>query len=172
MKFHSTRDEHRSVHICTVQYCASVVPRPQPDNGHLCREMATSAFASSSSSTAWQNLVRQRLEERDVRERAFDQIIENCRWSWCHMFLELDLTVVLPTPRSKTVAICQAAVRPKHLAANCSRSSEVCIHECGYGHRRVSSSRQQKRGQFRVRISDVLSLDGQDGVLMHPYHTQ
>lgn len=28
----------------------------------------------------WQSLVRQRLEERDVREKAFDEVIDNCEF--------------------------------------------------------------------------------------------
>lgn len=37
--------------------------------------MSTLAIGSQ---IGWQSLIRQRLEERDVREKAFDVVIDNC----------------------------------------------------------------------------------------------
>jgi hypothetical protein len=52
-------------------------------NLNLNFELATSTAMSTvmnGPQVGWQSLVRQRLEERDSKEKAFDEIVDNCEW--------------------------------------------------------------------------------------------
>ena len=60
---------------------------------------------------SWQSLIRQRLEERDGREKAFDEMVDNCQ---CGGDEGRVVLANMAHSRPETGSPCQGAAREKH----------------------------------------------------------